>query len=92
MMALAVAEEKTPDDSLPDPSELGFSASEAEWVYVLWTQWRALGKPPQVSTLMKEIADGYGGVIAGLLEMESLFNKAKLQIENKKPRGKHAQQ
>ena len=83
-MALAISEKRKPDNSLPDPSELGFSVSETEWAYELWTQWRALGKPPNVSVLMNEIADGYGGVITMLLEMESLYDKTQQQIEDQK--------
>jgi len=79
-------EKKTPDSSLPDPSNLGFSVSEMEWGYELWLRWRALGRPPQVSTLMKEISEGYGGVISLLLEMESLYSKTKQQIEEQQPK------
>ena len=85
-MRLATEERKKPDSSLPDPSELGFSASEAEWVYEMWVRWRALGKPPQVSTLMKEIAGGYGGVISALLQLESLYEKTKQQLDEQNPK------
>ena len=85
MIAMAVNEKKTPDDSLPDPSELGFSESELEWIYQLWLQWRSLGRPPQISILMKEFTDGYGGVIAGLLQMESIYARVKQQMENQSP-------
>ena len=85
MQRLAVEEKRTPDSSLPDPSELGFSVSEMEWGYELWLRWRALGKPPQVSTLMKEISEGYGGVISMLLEMESLYSRTKQQLEEQSP-------
>ncbi len=88
MMRLAIEEERTPDDSLPDPAELPFTASETEWLTDLWLQWRALGKPPQISVLMKEITDGYGGIIAAMLKMESLYGKARLQLENRKPKRK----
>jgi len=86
MQSLVVEENKTPDTSLPDPSAVGFSASEMDWGYELWLRWRALGKPPQVSVLMKEISEGYGGVISMLLEMESLYAKTKQQVEEKLPK------
>jgi len=86
MQALVIEEKKTPDTSLPDPSSVGFSVSEMEWGYELWLRWRALGKPPQVSMLMKEISDGYGGVISMLLEMESLYSKTKQQLEEQEPK------
>jgi len=78
----AISEKRKPDTSLPDPSELGMSASETEWAYEFWLQWRALGKPPQVSMLMKEISGGYGGVITLLLQLESLYAKVQQQIED----------
>jgi hypothetical protein len=84
-----VEEKKTPDTSLPDPAAVGFSASEMEWGYELWLRWRALGKPPQISGLMKEISEGYGGVISMLLEMESLYAKMKQQLEGEKPKLPH---
>jgi hypothetical protein len=90
MQRLSVEENKTPDSSLPDPSEWGISASETEWAYDLWVQWRALGKPPNVSVLVNEIASGYGGVITLLLELESIYAKTKQQLEEQKP--KHGKQ
>ncbi len=82
---LAASEERKPDDSLPDPSEVAFSASETEWMYELWTFWRALGRPPNVSTLMKEIVAN-GGVVTGLLQLESMYAKVKQQLENQNPK------
>ena len=90
MRNLAINERRKPDNSLPDPSSLGFAASETEWGYELWALWRALGKPPQVSVLMKEISEGYGGVIAMMLEMESLYDKTKQQLEEQNPTRNHA--
>lgn len=55
-------------------------------IYNLWLEWRALGKPPQVSTLVKEITSGYGGLITALLKMESWYEKVKQQIENQSPK------
>jgi len=89
MQKLAQEEQKTPDNSLPDPSKWEVSASETEWAYDLWVQWRALGKPPNVSVLVNEIAGGYGGVITLLLEMESIYSKTKQQIEGEKPKPQH---
>jgi hypothetical protein len=86
MQKLAIEEKKTPDSSLPDPSEWGISASETEWAYELWVQWRALGKPPNVSVLVNEIVGGYGGVITMLLELESIYAKTKQQIEDQQPK------
>jgi hypothetical protein len=71
---------------LPDPDQLGLTASETEWAYELWTIWRAMGKPPNVSALMQDLARGYGGAIAMLLELESIYAKHKLQIEERKPK------
>ena len=85
-MALAREEKRKPDDSLPDPSELDLTESEVEWGYQLWGIWRALGKPPNVSTLMREIAGGYGGVITMLLRLESIYDKTKQQLENQNPK------
>ena len=85
MRALVIEEKRKPDNSLPDPAELAFSPNETKWGYELWTQWRALGKPPQVSVLMGEIANGYGGVITMLLEMESLYAKTQQQIDDQNP-------
>jgi len=65
---------------------VGFSASETEWMWDLWTIWKALGKPPNVSVLAKEIIDGHGGLIAGLLEMESLFAKTRQQLDEQNPK------
>lgn len=87
---LVQEEKKTPDNSLPDPSSLGFSVSEMEWGYELWLRWRALGKPPQVSILMREISEGYGGVISLLLEIESLYAKTKRQLEEQLPKPQNA--
>lgn len=84
-MRLAIEEKRKPDNSLPDPSELGISASEVEWIYNLWSTWRALGRPPQVSVLMREMAGGYGSVISLLLQMESLFAKTQQQLEESEP-------
>lgn len=86
MQKLAIEEERTPDSSLPDPSTWGISASETEWAYELWAQWRALGKPPNVSVLVNEIVNGYGGVITLLLELESVYAKTKQQLEDQKPK------
>ena len=89
MQKLAVEEKRTPDSSLPDPSKWGISASETEWAYDLWAQWRTLGKPPNVSVLVNEIVNGYGGVITLLLELESIYSKTKQQLEEQNPnRGK----
>jgi hypothetical protein len=85
-MRLAIQEKKTPDSSLPDPSKVGLSASETEWMYELWVLWRALDKPSNVSVLAKEIIDGHGGLIAGLLEIESLFAKTRQQLEEQNPK------
>jgi hypothetical protein len=90
MQHLAVEEKRTPDSSLPDPSTWGISASETEWAYELWAQWRALGKPPNVSVLVNEIVNGYGGVITLLLELESIYAKTKQQLEEQSP--KHGKQ
>jgi hypothetical protein len=84
-MRLAIEEKKTPDDSLPDPSEVGFSASDTEMIYNLWVVWRALGKPPNISMLIKELID-YEGVIGGLLEMESLYARVQRQFESQNPK------
>ena len=54
----------------------------------LWTKWTALGEPPQVSVLVNEITQGYGGIIAGLLEMKSLYARTKKQLEEQNPNGK----
>jgi len=35
---------------------------------------------------MQDLAQGYGGVIAMLLELESIYGKNKLQIEERKPK------
>ena len=86
MRRLAVEEDRTPDSNLPDPSTLGISASEAEWAYDLWVQWRALGKPPNVSVLVNEIVGGYGGVISLLLELESIYGRTKKQLDEQKPK------
>jgi hypothetical protein len=86
MQQLAVEEERTPDSSLPDPSTWGISASETEWAYELWTQWRALGKPPNVSVLVNEIVGGYGGVITLLLELESIYGRVRQQLNEQKPK------
>lgn len=85
MMQLAINEKRKPDNSLPDPSELGLSPSEVEMGYELWTRWKALGRPPQVSVLVNEIANGYGGVINLLLQLESIYDKTKQQLEEQKP-------
>ena len=90
MQKLAKEEQKTPDSSLPDPSTWGIAASETEWAYDLWVQWRALGKPPNVSVLINEITNGYGGVITLLLELESIYAKTKQQIEEQKPKPPNA--
>jgi hypothetical protein len=82
LIRLAAEERKTPSDSLPDPSEVGFSASETEWMWDLFVMWTALGEPPQVSVLVNEIISGYGGIIAGLLEMKSLYAKVKQKTNN----------
>ena len=86
MQRLAAEEDRTPDSNLPDPSSWGISASETEWAYELWTQWRALGKPPNVSVLVNEIVGGYGGVITLLLELESIYAKTKQQLDEQKPK------
>jgi len=85
-MRLAIEEKRKPDSGLPEPSEVGFSASETEWMYELWTLWRALDKPPNISVLAREIIDGHGGLIAGLLEIESLFAKTRQQLEEQEPK------
>ena len=85
-MRLAVEEQKKPDDSLPDPSEVAFSASETEMFYELWSIWHALGKPPNISTLANELASGHGALISGLLQMETLYARVKQQLENQKPK------
>jgi len=85
MRDLAISERKTQDDSLPDPSELKLSPSEVEWGFELWSLWKALDRPPQVSVLMDELARGYGGVITMLLQLESIYDKTKRQIENQNP-------
>ena len=79
-------EKRKPDNSLPDPALLGFTASETEWFWDLWVKWTALGEPPQVSVLVQEIISGYGGIIAGLLEMKSLYAKTKQQLDEQNPK------
>lgn len=86
MMKLAVEERRKTDSSLPDPLELGLLPSEVEWGYELWATWKALGRPPQVSALMREIASGYGGVIAMLLQLESIYEKTRQQLEEQNPK------
>jgi len=85
MRDLAISERKTQDDSLPDPSELKLSPSEVEMGYELWSIWRALNRPPHISELMTEIANGHGGMITLMLQLESIYDKTKRQIENQNP-------
>ena len=85
-MRLAASEKRKPDDSLPDPAEVDFSVSETEFIYELWTLWKAMGRPPQVSVLINELSSGYGGVITKLLQLESMYDKTKLQLENQNPK------
>jgi hypothetical protein len=54
-------------------------------MYSLWTIWRALGKPSDISRLVNELATGHGALISGLLEMESLYASVKQQLENQNP-------
>ncbi len=86
MMKLAVEERRKPDSSLPDPSEVGLTPSEVEWGYELWSMWKALNRPPQVSVLMRELANGYGGVITMLLQLESIYEKTRQQLEEQNPK------
>lgn len=86
MQKLAQEEWRKSDNSLPDPLELGLLPSEIEWGYELWSIWKALNKPPQVSVLMNEIANGYGGVITMLLQLESIYEKTRRQLEEQNPK------
>ena len=85
-MRLAIEEKRKPDTSLPDPSDLGFSASETEMLYELWSIWKALGRPPNISILIDELVRGHGGVIAGLLQMDTLYAKTQQQLEDQNPK------
>jgi hypothetical protein len=71
---------------LPDPSEVGFSASETEWMYEFWIKWRAMGKPSDVSKLAQELATGHGALISGLLQMDSLYGRIQQQLKNQEPK------
>ena len=85
-MKLAVDEKRKPDTNLPDPLELGLLPSEMEWGFELWSFWKALGRPPQVSVLMTELINGYGGVINLLLQLETIYEKTKQQLDEQTPK------
>ena len=86
-MNLAIREgNDTPDDSLPEPSDVPFTPDELDFIYEFWTVWCADGKKHLPSELIREFQLGYGWILTGLNYMESLYDKTKMQLNNQKPK------
>lgn len=84
-MELAKREGTTPDDSLPDPSDLPFALDDMDFLYEIWTIWAASGKKYLPSQLIQEYKVGYGWILTGLFDMDGLFEKTKMQLKKQRP-------
>ena len=56
-----------------------------EWLYELWTIWRATEKRYLPSQLIPELMSGHGRILTGLFDMESLYAKVQAQLKGQKP-------
>jgi len=56
-------------------------------LYELWLLWTATEKRYLPSQLVPEILSGHGRLLSGIMEMENLFAKAKLQVKKQSPHG-----
>jgi len=86
-MALAAKEGEETSGDLPDPSELPFGVDEMGMIYDLWLLWAATEKRYLPSQLIPELLSGHGRLLTGIMEMESLFAKAKMQVKRQKQHG-----
>jgi hypothetical protein len=84
-MELAKREGSTPDDSLPDPTELPYTPDQLDFLYGFWTIWAARGKKDLPSQLIREYELGYGWILTGLFDMDVWFEKTKAQLKKQKP-------
>ena len=73
--------EGSEDDSLPEPENLGFAPDEIDFIYDLWALWVATDKRYLPSQLVPELKSGYGRILTGMLEMESLYARVKKQLK-----------
>lgn len=80
---MAARELATPNYDLPEPEAVGIATHDIEWLTELWTYWRALDKQYLPSQIANELKLGFGGVFGGLIELESLYQSAKGQLENR---------
>ena len=71
------------DTTLPDPSELPYSPDEWEWIYGLWTVWRATEKRFLPSQLIHEIQT-HKRALDGLLDMEGLYGRVYEELRQQK--------
>lgn len=84
-MALGRRELGTPEDSLPDPSELPFTPDEIEFTYQLWVIWKACDRKYLPSQLIPELLSGHGRLLTGLFDLDALYEKVKTQLKKQMP-------
>ena len=79
------AREGGEDEGLPEPEQLSFAPDEFDLIYELWVLWVATDKRYLPSQLIPELQSGYGRILTGMLEMESLYAKTKAQLKKQLP-------
>lgn len=66
--------------------DLPYTTDEWEWLYGLWSIWRATGKRFLPSQLIHEQLH-YGRALSGVLDMEGFYGKLMEDLKAKKPNG-----